>query len=126
MLNLGQVVYDLTNKRVLIFGGIEMMQNQETGKCWTNASFLTEELEELFYGRDEETPFEYINFAAEDGIVPIGEFVAAVGIYGHYFGCIDWKKILENDKWAVAAKRTIIAAKNWVKPIKKEVPPCNT
>ena len=33
MLNLGQVVYDFTNQRLLIFGGVEMFQNQESGKC---------------------------------------------------------------------------------------------
>lgn len=121
MLNLGQVVYDLTNERVLIFGGVEMMQDQITGKCHTNCSFLTEELQELFYGEDEDTPFKYINFAPVDGIVPIGEFVATVGIYGHYFGCIDWKQILENADWVESAKSTIAAAKNWPKPIKKEV-----
>jgi len=121
MLNLGQVVYDLTNKRVLIYGGIDMYQNQETAKCHSISSFLTEELQELFFGKDKNIPFQYSNFAPEDGIVPIGEFVAAVGIHGHYFGCLDWKKILKNPEWATAAKRTIETAKDWPKPIKKEV-----
>jgi len=123
MLNLGQVVYDLTNERVLIFGGIEMIQKQDSGKCYTMTSFLTEELQELLYEEDEETPFEYQNFAAVDSQVPIGEFVAAIGIHGHYFGCIDWPQVLENTEWTAAAKRTIEAAKDWpipVKHVKKE------
>jgi hypothetical protein len=33
MLNIGQVVYDYTNERVVIFAGFKMLQNQETGKC---------------------------------------------------------------------------------------------
>jgi len=118
MLNLGQVIYDLTNDRVLIFGGVEMIQDQDTGKCHTNCSFLTKELQELFYGEDEKTPFKYINFAAVDGSIPIGEFVATIGINGHYFGCIDWKKILENPEWAESAKNTITVAEDWPKPEK--------
>ena len=119
MLNLGQVVYDFTNERVLIFGGIEMIQKQDSGKCYSMLSFLTEELQELFYGEDEETPFVYQNFAAVDGIVPIGEFVAAAGIHGHYFGCIDWTKILEEPELTASAKRTIVTAKDWPVPVKE-------
>ena len=120
MLNLGQVVYDLTNERVLIFGGVEMIQDKETGNCYTNCSFLTEELEELFYGEDQDTPFKYINFAAIDGDIPAGEFIATTGMNGCFFGCIDWKKVLENEEWAKSAKKTIQAAKDWPKPVKKE------
>jgi len=40
MLNIGQVVYDETNKRVIIFAGTRMLQNQETGKCWVEFGFI--------------------------------------------------------------------------------------
>jgi len=112
MLNLGQVVYDLTNGRILIFGGVEMIQNQETGECHTNVSFLTEESEALYFGKDKNVPFKYTNFPPENGIVPIGEFVAKAGLHGHYFGCLDWEKILEDSSLIEPVKNTFNAAKD--------------
>jgi hypothetical protein len=112
MLNLGQVVYDLTNERILIFGGVEMIQDQGTGECHTNTSFLTEESEALYFGKDEKVPFKYTNFPPENGIVPLGEFVAAAELYGHYFGCLFWGKILEDSGLVESVKNTFKAAKD--------------
>jgi len=120
MLNIGQVVYDLTNERVLIFGGIEMLQNQKSGKCHSNSNFITEDLEELFYGEDESAPFEYINFASVDKAVPLGDFVKVAGLGGHYFGCLKFKEILKNAELVEAIKNTIKEAKTWPIPKGKE------
>ena len=116
MLNLGQAVYDTTNKRVLIFGGIEMLQNQETGKCHTVVNFLTEDMEELRYGKDDERPFKYRNFDSVEGKIPIGKFVAAAGLSGHYFGNVDFDLALQITEMETAARETFEEAKTWPPP----------
>lgn len=119
MLNLGQVVYDITNKRVLIFGGVEMFQNQKSGACHTVANFLTEEMEELRFGKDEKTPFKYKNYPKdqETNKIPVGSFIEAVGVNGCYFGNINFKMCLESEKAIEAIKETFKAAKTWDPPV---------
>lgn len=119
MLNIGQVVYDLTNERVLIFGGFEMLQDQKSGKCHTNNSFITEDLEELFYGEDEGVPFKYINFASVDKAVPLGDFIKVAGLGGCYFGRLDFAQVMESDECVEAIKNTFKEAETWPKPKEK-------
>ena len=119
MLNLGQAVYDTTNKRVLIFGGVEMLQNQETGKCHTVINFLTEDMEELRYGKDEERPFKYRNFDPVEGEIPVGKFFVGVAdLLGHYFGNVDFNLALQITEMEDAAKETFEEAKEWSIPTK--------
>ena len=120
MLNLGQVVYDSTNKRILIFGGIEMLQDQKTGKCHANRSFLTTDLEELFYGEDETTPFKYTNFDEIDGKIPSGEFIITAELGGCFFGCIDFEQVLKKDELVESIKKTFKAAKTWPIPVREK------
>jgi len=116
MLNLGQVVYDLTNKRVLIFGGISMLQNQESGKCHTEINFLTEDLEQLNYGKDNPTPFKYRNFAVVDGKIPCGDFMTAAELTGHFFGNVNFDLALQITENVEAVKRTFEMAKALTPP----------
>lgn len=119
MLNLGQVVYDLTNKRVLIFGGITFFQSQKTTKCHTESNFLTEDMEELRFGKDEKIPFEYTNWPMdpETKKVPIGDFVVACHLLGHYFGNVAFEKILEDEELTKSVKKTFEVAKTWDPPV---------
>ena len=119
MLNLGQVVYDTTNKRVLIYGGFVLFQEKECGQCRHETNFLTEELEELRFGTDNKVPFKYVNFDRglfEPNEVPMGVFVKAAEVYGCYFGCLDFEKILAEPHLVDAIKDTFKAAKEWKKP----------
>lgn len=118
MLNLGQVVYDMTNKRVLIFGGIEMFQDQKSGACHTVSNFLTEDMEELRFGEDEQPPFKYRNWPQdqETKAIPIGSFASDANLMGCYFGNVDFKKALEDEELVESIKKTFKAAKTWDPP----------
>ena len=118
MLNLGQAVYDTTNKRVLIFGGVEMLQNQETGKCHTVVNFLTESLEELVYGKGDKRPFKYRNFDSVEGNIPTGKFIEACQLGGCFFGNVDFTLVLQDEKMKKAAEETFEEAKTWPAPTK--------
>jgi len=88
MLNIGQVVYDETNKRVIIFAGTRMLQNQETGKCWVEFGFIFKDGTFIHTKGGEEIPFKYTNLI-RDGKAFLGIFIALAQCYGHYFGIID-------------------------------------
>lgn len=123
MLNLGQVVYDHTNQRVLIFGGVTVLQNQKTGKCSSMSTFCTEDHEELtFGGKNGNCKFEYSNFERDsvEGIkgVPSGEFIKAGELEGMFFGCIDFPKVFEDQEMVKAIDNTIATAKAWSIPPK--------
>ena len=116
MLNLGQVVYDTTNKRILIFGGVEMLQNQSTGKCHTIVNFLTEDLEELIYGKGIKRPFKYRNFDSIEGKVPTGKFINVAQLGGCFFGNVNFKQALQDEEVKTAVEETFKEAKTWPAP----------
>ena len=93
MLNVGQVVYDYTNERVVIFAGLEMLQNQETGDCHSETGFILKDgtfihLKNDSLKNDAPDPFKYSNFTM-DGKALIGSFVTKCRCSGHFFGVID-------------------------------------
>ena len=87
MLNLGQVVYDYTNERVVIFAGLEMFQNRKTGKCHSKPGFILKD-GTFIYLKGEKDPFKYTNLTM-DGKPFVGLFVTKCKCGGHYFGIID-------------------------------------
>ena len=93
MLNVGQVVYDYTNERVVIFAGLEMLQNRETGNCHSESGFILKDgtfihLKNDSRKNDAKDPFEYTNLTM-DGKAYIGSFVIKCRCSGHFFGVID-------------------------------------
>lgn len=111
MLNIGQVVYDETNKRVVIFAGLEMLQNQKTGKCSSEAGFILKYGTFLHFKNDnDEGRFKYTNFT-KNGKAFLGRFVGLAQCYGHYFGIIDGNNA-EVKAWAreaIEATEALIA-----------------
>lgn len=87
MLNIGQVVYDYTNERVVIFAGLEMFQNKKTGECHSESGFVLKD-GTFLHLKDEKDPFSYTNLT-KDGKAFIGSFVGMCKCYGHYFGILD-------------------------------------
>ena len=87
MLNIGQVVYDYTNERVVIFAGLEMLQNQKTGDCHSESGFVLKD-GTFIHLKDEKDPFKYTNLT-KDGKAFLGSFVGMCKCYGHYFGILD-------------------------------------
>jgi len=87
MLNIGQVVYDTTNDRVLLFCGFEMFQNTKTGKCHAESAFIDEDGNFMEFSDSNPAPFKYTNFR-KDGKPFIGCAVAELGLSGHFFGVL--------------------------------------
>lgn len=87
MLNLGQVVYDYTNNKVIIFAGVEVLQNKKTGKCTSKAGFILKDGSFTIYSEENKRPFEYTNLNM-DGKPVIGSFVNKCQYEGHFFGII--------------------------------------
>jgi len=87
MLNIGQIVYDFNNKRTIIFGGVEILQNQKTGKCASTIKFFNENGDIEDYDK---VPFEYSNFPKQgpDDKVPLGSLILKVKLLGFYFGVL--------------------------------------
>ena len=86
MLNIGQVVYDYTNNRVIIFAGLEMFQNQK-GECQSESGFILKD-GTFVHSKGEEAPFKYTNLNI-NGEPFIGSFVPSCGCDKRYFGIID-------------------------------------
>lgn len=101
MLNIGQVVYDYTNKRVVVFAGLEMLQNDKTGKCHSETAFILKDGTFIHFKAGEKTPFEYTNINME-GKSFIGAFVVNCRCKGCFFGIIDGYDA-EVKVWAKAA-----------------------
>ncbi len=87
MLNVGQVVYDYTNSRVIIFAGLSMFQNQETDECHSESGFILKD-GTFIHLKAEKDPFSYTNLNV-GGKAYIGSFVVKCRCGGHYFGIID-------------------------------------
>jgi len=87
MLNLGQVVYDYTNRRVIIFAGFEMSQDQETGKCHSESGFILKNGTFIHLKEGDKKPFKYTNLNMDDKPV-IGSFVNKCQCKGCFFGII--------------------------------------
>ena len=85
MLNIGQVVYDETNKRVVVFAGLEMLRNQETGGCRSKSGFILKDGTFIYLDK---SPFKYTNLT-KDGKAFVGSFVSKAKCSGYYFGVID-------------------------------------
>lgn len=127
MLNLGQVVYDLTNERVLIFGGVAMYRTKDD-HCEARFNFMDENLKEERYDskstaegekKKETVPFVYKNWPRdpETDKTPIGSFALDAGLMGCYFGNVDFKMVLENEEMIKSINETFKAAKTWDPPL---------
>jgi len=88
MLNLGQVVYDYTNERVVVFAGFRMLQNTKTGECHSESGFILEDGTFIHIKGGEKIPFEYSNFNRDGKPFP-GTFIKKCQCEGHYFGIVD-------------------------------------
>ena len=88
MLNIGQVVYDYTNKRVIVFAGTEMFQNQKTGECHVDFGFILKYGTFIHIRRGEEVPFKYTNLILDTQAF-VGSLINKVGCHGQYFGILD-------------------------------------
>lgn len=110
MLNIGQVVYDETNKRVVIFAGIKMLQNQKTGECHSESAFILKDGTFIHLKKDDEKPFDYMNFT-KGGKAFIGLFVGLAQCYGCYFGIMDGNNAEVKDwaREAIEATEALIA-----------------
>ncbi len=104
MLNVGQVVYDHTNERVLIFGGLEILKSQKTDKYTTTFAFILKDgTFILFEDGDGKEKFDYTNFIRDGKPYP-GSFIDKCSLGGHYFGIIAKEKLEEeNFQWAKEA-----------------------
>jgi hypothetical protein len=88
MLNIGQVVYDYTNERVLIFAGLETLQSQKTGECHIELGFILKDGTFIHLKKCEEKPFKYTNIVMDTKPV-IGSLVGKCRCLGYYFGILD-------------------------------------
>lgn len=98
MLNIGQVVYDYTNNRVIIFAGFEMLQNQKTGKCYSESAFILKDGTFIHFKEKNDRLFKYTNFVMNDKPFP-GSFIDKCKCNNHYFGILDGDN-LEIKTWA--------------------------
>jgi hypothetical protein len=87
MLNCGQVVYDYTNRKVIIFAGLDVLQNEKTGKCTTKSGFILKDGSFTIYSEENKRLFKYTNLSMS-GKPIIGSFVSKCQCEGHYFGII--------------------------------------
>ena len=118
MLNIGQVVYDYTNKRVVIFAGLEMLQNQKTGDCHSESAFVLKD-GTFIHLKGEKDSFEYSNLIV-DGKPYIGSFVDKCQCHGHFFGILDgddaevkvWAKEAIEEAEALVAEHGINATEH--------------
>lgn len=88
MLNLGQLVYDSTNKRVMVFAGLEMLRNERTGNCHSETAFILKDGTFIHLKAGEEIPFKYTNINM-NGKPFIGTFVTNCRCEGYFLGIID-------------------------------------
>lgn len=109
MLNIGQIVYDTTNHRVIMFAGVEMLQNQKTGKCHSESAFVDGEGNYMLFGKDKKTDFEYTNLTY-DGKPWVGSAIRKLECGGCYFGILDG----EIEEVITAAKEAIAEAKQFI------------
>lgn len=109
MLNIGQVVYDYTNERVLIFAGTQPYQNQKTSECHIEFGFVLKDGTFIHVGKDEEIPFKYTNLNM-GGKPLFGSFVGRFKLNGHYFGIIkgDGEGVKEAAKAAIEEVEALI------------------
>ncbi len=101
MLNIGQIVYDYTNERVIIFAGIQMLQCQETGECTVESAFILKDGTFIHLKNDEGPPFKYTNLVIGTQTY-VGSFVVKAKCYRHYFGIINGNDT-EVKEWAKEA-----------------------
>ena len=87
MLNIGQVIYDYTNGRVIIFAGFEMLQNQKTGECHSESGFILKD-RTFVHLKEKEAPFKYTNLVKNGKPFP-GSFITKCQCNGCYFGIVD-------------------------------------
>lgn len=110
MLNIGQIVYDTTNGRVIMFAGVEMLQNQKTGECHSESAFVDGEGNYKLFGKGEKTDFNYTNLTHK-GKPWSGSAIQKLGLGGCYFGILDG----EVEEVITAAKEAIAEAEAFIK-----------
>lgn len=120
MLNIGQVVYDYTNERVLIFAGVEMKQNRKTNEHYSETGFILKDGTFIHLKEGEKIPFEYNNINMGSKVL-VGAFVTKCECAGCYFGIING----HDAEVKVWAKETIeeiegLIAKHGLNMIEKE------
>jgi hypothetical protein len=94
MLNIGQVVYDTTNDRVLLFCGMEMYSSKKSvdKQCFVLSAFIDENGTVLEHdSRTNERKFEYTNLV-KNGRPYAGTAITELRCNGHYFGIMDYDK----------------------------------
>lgn len=93
MLNIGQIVVDLDKNELMIFAGLEILQDQKTGECTAYHAFIMRD-KTYVCGKTKETRRNYTNFAkGKDGRIPVGSFIDKQGLDGCYLGIIGKEKI---------------------------------
>jgi len=104
MLNVGQVVYDETNKRVIIFAGCKMLHNKKTGKCRAGSGLILPDGSFLrFKGNNADNgKIKHTNLNL-GGRPFLGSFVDKCKCRGHFFGIINGN----DEKVKIWAKETI-------------------
>ena len=108
MLNIGQVVYDTTNDRVLLFCGMEMYSSKKgvDKRCFVLSAFIDENGTVLEYdSRTNERKFEYTNLV-KNGRPYAGTAITELRCNGHYFGIMDYDKTEVKDA-AIKAIKTL-------------------
>ena len=123
MLNIGQVVYDYTNKRVVVFAGLEMLQNQKTGECHSETGFILKDGTFIYLKTNKKDPFKFTDINI-DGKSFVGSFVTNCRCSGHFFGIIDGYDT-EVKAWAKEAIEEVeeLITKHGLNMIKKEMVP---
>ena len=88
MLNIGQIVYDFNNKRIIVFGGFEIFQDQKTGECIRKIRFFNENGDIEDYNK---LPFKYTNFPIQgsNNKIPMGSLISKEELEGLYFGILN-------------------------------------
>ena len=106
MLNIGQVVYDTTNDRVLLFCGMEMYSSKKgvDKQCFVLSAFIDENGAVLKYdSRTNERKFGYTNLV-KNGRPYAGTAITELRCNGHYFGIMDYDKTEVKDAAIKAIK----------------------
>jgi hypothetical protein len=110
MLNIGQVVYDYTNEKVILFAGTQMRQCQRTFECTVESAFIQKDGLFIHLKGDKRPWFDYTNLIVASKPL-IGSFVDKFELHGHYFGIIDGhdEEVKKAAKVAIEEAETLIA-----------------
>ena len=144
MMHLGQLVWDVTNQRPMIYGGFAMHEltnkkDPDDYRLVTVGTYMDEDLIEYISVNDpadkikfeeddltkvfyKELPFKCINFSRganpkDPDNIPCGTFMVVAGSAGCFFGSLDFAIVRKNHIFVEAALQTMRAAKTYTKPV---------